>query len=128
MPSAAPTATTVSQIRVWVETNAASFNIDTNTFLIIYYPSTTTITNSSGNHTCLGGFALAYHDAIFVPSIGATIPFAVVPDCGLGIETLTKASSHELMEGATDPFDTDYHQVDNLVWSYAFSGSEIGDM
>lgn len=110
---------------------------DANTIYILHYPASTSITLSSGGMTgtsCVdfGG----YHNSVSIG--GQNVAYAVVPRCsgldGLkGIDELTGAESHEIVEAATDPHpmaDTAYGQVDNahLYWELALGGGEVGDM
>ena len=126
-----------SQIASWLvskfSSDGARFGTpDSSTLYIIYYPSSTTVTQG-GEQGCtsFGG----YH---YETSVGSTpIAYAVLPRCaafaGLGGQDVTTfASSHEILEWATDPFPASqpaYMEVDDAhaVWSRVFLG-ELGDL
>src|ERR1700733_7407877 len=81
-----------------------------------------------------------YHQNIALDAAhgGKVVAYAVVPRCptfgGLtGIDVLTGAGSHELLEAATDPFPLTtpaFAQVDDahLYWESLLGGGEIGDL
>jgi hypothetical protein len=113
---------------------------DDNTIYLIHYPASTTITLTSGGmaaQSCstFGG----YHNSVALTS-GQNVTYAVIPTCGdldglNGIDELTGAASHEIVEAATDPTpevqgSQAYAQVDNahLIWELALGGGEVGDM
>jgi hypothetical protein len=115
---------------------------DDNTVYALFYPSGTTITQSGGpgggqqSCTSFGG----YHDNITLDANHGTmnVAYAVVPRCAsfdmfTGIDAVTAAASHELIEAATDPYpsvDPAYSTVDELhfYWQRALGGGEVGDM
>jgi hypothetical protein len=82
---------------------------DANTIYVFYLPSTTTV-SLDGNVTCQA--AGGYHNSTST-SGGKTIIYAVVPECANATlvnrvfpsetDFLTFASSHEILEAATDP-------------------------
>ena len=118
---------------------------DPSTIYAILYPQTTTITSSGGG---LGGGSSCssfggYHADTKVTVAGKTnlYPFAVLPTCAgfgnmKGIDEVTGAFSHELVEAATDPYPTTdngqhsaYSQVDldHFIWILA-GGTETSDL
>lgn len=120
---------------------ASAFGLpDTNTIYTFFYPASTTIT-SGGSQSCssFGG----YHSNIAaqVGGMVKTFAYAVLPTCtgfgGLqGVQEVTGALSHELVEAVTDPFpttsagaDTAYGNVDDdhFVWTLG-GGGESGDL
>jgi hypothetical protein len=118
---------------------------DVNTIYSIFYPTTTTISSGSGgigggnSCTSFGG----YHSdtAVTVGAATANYAFAVLPTCasfgGLkGVDGLTGALTHEVIEAVTDPFpstnqgqDSAYSSVDldHFIW-ILFGGTESGDL
>jgi hypothetical protein len=114
---------------------------DDNTIYMIHYPASSSITLSMGGqtaHSCteFGG----YHNSTTLTN-GQNVVYAVVPTCGglqpglSGLDELTGAASHELVEAATDPLPEiqgmqAYGQVDqaHLIWELALGGGETGDM
>ncbi|MFO0612279.1 MAG: hypothetical protein U0414_06815 [Polyangiaceae bacterium] len=109
---------------------------DANTIYLLVYPKGTTVT-IEGATTCvdLG----AYHNSTKLDAAhgGLDVPYAVIPRCGAfqglsGIDELTVAASHEILEAATDPlpfeapaFDT--LDPDHAVWPI-FTGNEVCDL
>jgi hypothetical protein len=86
----------------------------TNTLYVIYFPGSTGITLSEGGAqtaTSCREFN-GYHNAILAQGAPG-IPYVVVPECAPeqgsnldALQALTFAASHEILEGATDPFQT----------------------
>jgi hypothetical protein len=102
---------------------------DADTLMVLYYPMGTTIT-LQGDTSCqvFGG----YHNSAMIAG-GQEIAYAVVPRCDGTVATATKAASHELIEGSTDPYpetNPAYVQVDNedIYWQLLLQGGEVGDM
>src|SRR5262249_39975352 len=66
------------------------------------------------------------------------VAYAVIPRCGnfgnlTGLDAVTAAESHELIESATDPYpmyDPAYDRLDDdhYYWSSTLGGAETGDM
>ena len=104
---------------------------DANTIYTVFYPVDVTITLDPFGQSCQG-FG-GYHS---FTTVGTTqIPYAVIPRCTeLGTlqgvdDVMTGASSHELIEAATDPFSTGYDSADEDYFYYDLQPlSEIGDM
>src|SRR5262249_42285690 len=81
-----------------------------------------------------------YHDSITLDEAhGARdVAYAVVPRCPSfghlhGVDALTAAESHELIEAATDPYpmtNPAFLEPDqaHLSWLLALGGGEVGDM
>lgn len=65
-----------------------------------------------------------------------SIAYAVIPDCGSGLDTITRVLSHEIIEAATDPYPNAapaYYQPSTQAppegaWAIAYTGGEVGDM
>jgi len=135
----APTTIDDTAIRTWLASEVtdpswptADAN-DPNTIFAIFYPTGTTVT-LQGESSCqsFGG----YHDAF--PQNSASITYAVVPRCAnfnglVGINAVSGAASHELIEASTDPHpeqDAAYAQVDDnhIIFELVGGGGEVGDM
>lgn len=115
---------------------------DAGTLFIIYYPKGVDITLSGGpsgvEKSCqqFGG----YHSNLVLDAAHGNLPvaYAVVPRCAAfngfnGIDAVTAAGSHELIEAVTDPLPMTqpaYGQVDDghIFWALALGGGETGDM
>jgi hypothetical protein len=114
---------------------------DSNTVYALHYPSTTTISQQSPMgvaYSCqtFGG----YHNSITLDAMhnAQNTAYAVIPRCanfdGLhGVDAVTAAESHELIEAVTDPYpmvDPAYAQPDqnHIYWLFALGGGETGDM
>jgi hypothetical protein len=107
---------------------------DASTLYVMVYPQKTVV-SQGGAQSCqeFGG----YHFEAPLAGGGGNFPYAVIPRCPqsqtlTGIDVVTAALSHELVEAATDPFpqsDPAYAITDepNLVWAM-MPGSETGDM
>jgi len=138
----APATLTDAQIQTWLagKLNAddpAFPAADANSLYILYYPSTTSVSDGQGT-SCkdFGG----YHGSIALDSAHGTKPvaYAVIPRCATfanltGINVVTGTSSHEIIEAATDPYpqsDPAYSSVDpdHIAWMFFLGGGELGDM
>ncbi len=83
--------------------------------------------------TCqgVGGYHADFRDGARTP-----VAYAVIPDCGEGLDTITRVLSHEIVEAATDPYPNTapaYYQPSTAAppegaWAVAYTGGEIGDM
>ena len=146
LTEAAPSSIADSDIQTWLAgklngTDPVWPAPDANTIYVLHYPASTTITQASGGQTAqscrdFGG----YHNNVALDASHSSqnVAYAVVPRCGSfgnlhGIDAVTGAESHEIVESATDPHpmaDTAYGQVDNnhLYWEFALGGGETGDM
>lgn len=106
--------------------SSGHLSVDANTLVVLFYPASTTVTLASGAKSC-SSFG-AYHANFAGPS-GQQVAYAVIPDCRRGIGTLTTATSHEVLEGVVDPYQTGYNRVaGDASWAMALNGAEIGDM
>ena len=145
----APAKIADTEVQTFIAGKIASGDLgtpDPNTLYAIFYPATTSITSSGGgvgggsSCTSFGG----YHSDVAVSVSGKTdnYAFAVLPTCpsfgGLsGIDALTGAASHELVEAVTDPFpstkngaESAYSSVDSdhFIWVVSGGGTESGDL
>lgn len=134
----APSSTTDAEIQTFLQTHLdgahAGFGApDPSTIYTIYYPASTTVTLDEFGASCqsFGG----YHSSTMVGSI--EVPYAVMPRCSeLGPlqgedDVMTGASTHELIEAATDPFQSNpaYATADEAHFYYDLMPlAEIGDM
>ena len=151
---AAPTTIDDSAIQTWIAGHLAEAAADAgagdggtgawpaadgNSIYVVFYPAGTTVTIASGTgappEVSCTNFG-AYHDEDALAN-GST-PYAVIARCSDylghgGIEFVTSATSHELMEASTDPFpvsnpaydDTDFN---GSGWDLNAGGPEIGDL
>jgi hypothetical protein len=97
------------------------------TIYAIIVPYETDIT-LQGSHSCQG-FG-GYHSSTTIAG-GKRVAYAVLPQCA-GFDDLSNATSHELIEAATDPYPQQvpaYGQTDDghLPFS-AIGGGEVGDL
>jgi hypothetical protein len=133
-----------STIPAWIQSEIDSGALpmpDANTVYVLHYPAGTTITMTSQGQTvsscAQNGFG-GYHDTAPLTS-GGQVAYAVIPRCttldGLsGIDVLTGAESHELVEASTDPVPTQtgaaFAEPDtaDIFWELALGGGEVGDM
>src|SRR5207248_9875800 len=120
-------------IRAKITNNALPQPVPNQTLYVIYYPETTDIT-LQGLHSCQG-FG-GYHNEVKI-SQTVSIPYAVMPNCGSfgqldGLDALTYATSHELVEAVTDQFPMSnpayqLPEADDIAWAFG-GGGEIADM
>ena len=101
---------------------------------VLFYPAGTSISADTLGESC-AGFG-GYHSS-FMLSNGGTVAYAVIPRCATfndlsGIDFVTVATSHELIEAATDPNPTvpSYAGVDtdHFVWQLTLGNGEVADM
>lgn len=100
---------------------------DANTIYVLYFPSTVSLLQ--GGATSCVDFA-GYHGTSTLTDGGKTV-YAVIPRCQMGLQALlTYASSHELVEAATDPYLLGYNSMNEpyFLWTVGHSGAEIGDL
>lgn len=102
---------------------------------VLFLPASVTIDDAGLGQSCVnfGG----YHAETYSAVVGADAAYAVIPRCPTqgslsGMDALTVATSHELVEAATDPHpfgNPAYDRLDHAhaVWAY-FPNSELGDM
>ena len=123
---------------------------DGNTIFAFFFPSGVTISQGGGGPppgdggasdaaaptgslscTSFGG----YHSA-FTMNNNTNVAYAVIPRCAnfdgfTGIDAVTAAASHELLEGTTDPYLDAFSSTDSAhrYWATVVGGGgEIGDM
>jgi hypothetical protein len=130
----APTNTTDTDIQNWLVAHADGTvmgwpKADPNTVYAVFYPSTTTIDIGGGNYSCQS-FGAYHSDTNLLDN--TNFAYAVMPRCK-DLDELTAATSHELVEWATDPLpqsQTAYGDVDvdHVIWSFGGGGGEVGDM
>jgi hypothetical protein len=147
LPEAAPASIDDSAIQLWL---AAALDADDPTFpaaddqaiYAIHYPPSTTITADFGGRVEQGCVDFGgYHSNITLdpPHGDIGVTYIVMPSCGdfdgfSGIDAITSAESHELVETVTDPYVTTmpaYVEPDepHLYWLAENGGSgEVGDM
>jgi hypothetical protein len=132
-----PTSIDVPGIESWLGsyldgTHAGWPAIDANTIFAVFYPSATTVSDPLFGTSC-SGFN-GFHNQ---GTANTKLVYVVVPRCPsagtlVGLDALTVALSHELVEIATDPtlntapawaYTDDAH----LIWSF-LPGAEIADM
>ena len=120
LTTAAPSSTTISGIRSYVSSNATSWGtIDGSEIFIVYYPTTTTITD-------LGDDA-SYHTVALVSSM--EVPYAVIPNYQEVNGYLNVyLQYHELAEASTDPFGGGFSALNHDFSAWTFDGSEIADL
>jgi hypothetical protein len=128
-----------ADVQAWLSskiTSGAGFpQPNANTVYAIFYPATTTVTRGTGS---LCSDFDGYH-ADFVLASGAHASYAVMGRCtpsvaGMSmLDNLTAATSHEIVEVATDPRPSDdpaWSEVDaaHEGWTLVGGGPEIGDL
>lgn len=137
LSEAAPTSMTQDETRAWVAahldgTHPEWGTPDAHAFYVVFFPPATQL-GLNGKTSCTG-FG-GYHDSATLAD-GTTIVFAAIPRCptfnGLtGLDVVTATTSHELVEGATDPYASAYAYAlpddDHFSWSIE-TGGEAGDM
>jgi hypothetical protein len=134
-----PSSIDTAQIEAWLAgyldgTHGGWPAISPNEIFAVLYPSTTTITSPALGTSCanFGGF----HTEGQTGS-STSFAFAVLPRCTSGalkfqgLDGLTSALSHEIVEGSTDPLYTSpaWIAVDDnhMVWNVVPAG-EVGDL
>ena len=122
---------------------------DGNTIFAFFFPSQVTISQGGGGPPPGDGGASdaaapagslscvsfgGYHSA-FTMNNNQNVAYAVVPRCAnfdgfTGIDAVTAAASHELLEGTTDPYLDAFSSTDTAhrYWSTVVGGGEIGDL
>lgn len=89
------------KIADWVGSGALP-TPDPNTLFVMYFASSTFIT-LQGTTSCRG-FG-GYHTSTQIPLEGGVMDtaYAVIPDCGAGMQGFTSTTSHEIAEATVDP-------------------------
>jgi len=141
----APATLDGSTIPAWIDAQLAATpptlpTPDANTIYVLHYPASTTITLTSslqGTSTSCVDFGGFHQTAALADN--SPVAYAVIPRCAklgdlTGLDELTGAESHELVEAATDPTPTQtgaaYDEPDpaDLFWELGLGGGEVGDM
>ncbi len=134
-----PPSIDTAQIEAWLAgyldgTHVGWPPISPNEIFAVLYPSTSTVTSPALGTSCtnFGGFHTEGQ-----ASTSTSFAFAVLPRCTSGVpkfqglDGLTSALSHELVEASTDPFYTSpaWIAVDDnhMVWNVVPAG-EVGDL
>jgi len=133
----APGSTDDATIQSWLAQKVASdpsfIAPSADSLYVVFYPFSTTIA-FQGLQSC---FTVGAWHSSFV-SNGATIAYAVVPECTQSdkttLQTVTATTSHELVEAVTDPLPLTttmaYATVDpdHLFFQIILHGGEVADM
>lgn len=134
-PGAAPATIDDPGIQALIKAKIGTGNLPAPTvggqdLYMIYFPATTAITDSGPAPMCGPNGSVGYHGA--AKSGVIDFPYAVIADCGTGFPDITSTASHELIEGASDPWDApndgyfmDFNAPD--LW-YTDYGDETADM
>ncbi|HEY2365626.1 MAG TPA: hypothetical protein VGH87_04530, partial [Polyangiaceae bacterium] len=129
--NAAPPAITSADVERWL---VAQRFVSPDRVYAVFYPAETTIVNDDGEVSCarFGGYHGEARNAN-----GESVVYVAMPRCATfgdlrGLDALTSALSHELVEAATDPLvrtKPAYAAVDaaHMVWNLMPLG-EIGDL
>jgi hypothetical protein len=132
-----PTSLTQAETQAWVAahldgTHPEWGTPDAHAFYVVYFPASTQLDlNGAKGCTGFGG----YHDSTQLAD-GTRIVYAAIPRCatfnGLqGVDAVTVTTSHELVEGVTDPYSSQYAYAlpddNHFAWSIE-TGGEAGDM
>jgi hypothetical protein len=139
----APTTIDDTAIQTWLQgklngDDPAWPAADANTVYVLHYPAGVTVTlQGEGSCTDFGG----YHSNTTLDANhgGINVAYAVVPRCTsfgelMGIDAVTGAESHELIEASTDPYPESntpaYATIDDahIYWERLLGGGEVGDM
>ena len=145
----APTSISDTEVDAWMNAKIAAGAFgepDASTIYTVFYPSTTTITQSGGGPfgggSSCSSFGGYHSDTAVAGEAGTTnYPYAVLPTCASfgnlkGVDAVTGALSHEWAEASTDPFpstnnglDSAYSGVDDdhFIWNL-LGGAEDGDL
>jgi hypothetical protein len=119
-----------------VDTDSAFASVDANTIVAVFYPSTTPLSGSCAAQSIGYG---GYHDSTLTMTKGQ-VPIAVMAECANfgpitnALDMVTVAGSHEVIEAATDPFQSGYSSVDSSTpsgWAWHVilnNNEENGDM
>jgi len=155
----APESITSAQVSAWFAgyldgTHAAWPTVGPNNVYVVFYPQATSVVQANGSTSCVdfGGYHAEGHtgadedgaaagddggeagaDAEGVP--GQAFVYAVIPRCAsfntlTGIDSVTAALSHELIESATDPLAATapayrYIDFDEAAWAIGGGDREL---
>ena len=130
-----PATLTDTEVQAWLASKVMSLpgfpQPGLGTIYALFYPDTTTITTGTGM-ACrdFGG----YHSDFELPT-GEFVTYLVIPRCPApsvgALDSLTAATSHEMVEIATDPLPQDrpaWGRLDADHRSWELQGGEIGDV
>jgi hypothetical protein len=134
-----PTMIDASQIMTWLVsrfdgTHKQWGSPSTQAIYVIFYPSGTTVT-TCGLTSC-SGFTATHDQSAPLPD-GSRLAFAAIPDCPsfdaslTKFQSLTVATSHELIEAATDPYpeaNPAYHGVAQGSVEWDDTGTNYGEV
>ena len=137
LTTAPAAAYTDAQLQTWLEGEITTHALPapdsapvTQTIYVLYFPQSTTITDSTGTASC-SGFD-GYHGSMTMGS--QQVVYAVVNECPqYALTDLTLSASHEIIEAATDPsnlvtaYYLDTSSPDTWGWDDVFGG-EVADM
>jgi hypothetical protein len=148
-PAPAPATLTDDQIHTWLKQNleapGSPFPAPSGQEIYtLFFPPQTAVLLPDGNGGTWTGCQQfgSYHGAVTLPS-GKSAAFAVVLSCNgyldnlVGIDSITDAASHELIEAATDPYSTIGSAAyidanwEASGWAYTAEGygsAELGDI
>ena len=83
---------------------------------LFYWPPTSILnaTSTGLGALCMRGsfhsagdpFLIGYHDSLLAPD-GTRVPYAIIGDCGDGVDEVTSTASRELIGSLTNPFEVD---------------------
>jgi hypothetical protein len=123
-----PAAIRDEQIREWLTSHILDGTLEAPTpgsTYVIYYPDSTQVTlTQSGRDlvSCqVGGFG-AYHLGLHLPD-GRLVAYVVVPRCKAPLDSITVATSHEVVEAATNPDESN-----PAYMGQTFPDDEIADL
>ncbi len=130
-----------SDIGKWLDKHIGNGDFpkpDSETVYVIYFPTTTTITDQDGvSCIAFGGYHTSYRSTL---PTGGNVAYAVIPYCDYGggndmlnYQQVQVTASHEIAEATTDPYPgpaTAFYLTTNDAWEGAQSlgGGECGDM
>lgn len=137
LTTAPAAAYTDAQLQAWLEGEITTHALPapdsapvTQTIYVLYFPQSTTITDSTGTGSC-SGFD-GYHGSMTMGS--QQVVYAVVNECPqYAVTDSTLSASHEIIEAATDPsnlvtaYYLDTSSPDTWGWDDVLGG-EVADM
>lgn len=131
-----PTGTmTATRLRTWVlsQIEHRAWGEPTEDVMYVLMLDSSRQVSSGDSVTCrgIGGYHSDLRD-----SERRSIAYAVIPECGEGIDSITRVLSHEILEAATDPYPNaqpawaqpSTKSPPEGAWAIAYTGGELGDM
>jgi hypothetical protein len=99
---------------------------------LLYVPSTTTVGDSTIGNSCQD-FAGYHSEMVYGTNPGVEVAYGVVASCGADSTALAQeeqTATHELIETATDPLDTDHPAwvITDTTSPFAALGGEVADL